>query len=77
MAEVAAFLGLPPFEFKDVVRLRFNTSSYPGYSTASSTESTVEVPGQPDIQWLREFFREHNASLATHINKGCSWTESE
>lgn len=82
MAEVAAFLDLPPFNFTDAVRLRFNTSDRPGYDTATphSTGSTVEKAGeaakQPDIQWLREYFAPHNAALAMHVGKRCTWAEA-
>lgn len=83
MLNVSRFVGLPEFNFTDVVREgMYNVAGHKGYDKATSWEEVLaeeeskstEIPLSDDLRnELTEFLQEHNERLFTLAGKRCPW----
>ena len=79
LSDVASFLGLPPFDFSEAVKNRFNTHERPGYETPTAAPAVKDDSAAPShsaasSKWLKEYFVSHNLALGAQVGEGCSWT---
>jgi len=81
MNNVSRFLGLPDFNFTDVVsKGMFNVQGHKGYETATSWEEVEEVSMKSPVnvtplllEELLEFLKPYNERLFNLVGRRCNW----
>jgi len=78
MSNVSNFLGLPQFNFTDVINQGvYNAGAHPGYDTASTWKAGIEKYDIPISEHLKEellsFFKPYNDRLFALTKKECDW----
>ena len=81
MDELSIFLGLPNYDFSDVVNQgAYNVKGHQGYDKPTSWEETEKqhtnetIPLSPEFRVeLQEFFHGHNERLFNLVGRRCPW----